>query len=457
MAHSRKSKSSNFLACIEEVLHTHVKQDNHLIVALSGGIDSVVLLDTLIKLSKPWKFNLSAVHVDHGISENSTHWREFCSQLCSTQNIPISITRLIVKKEQGMSLEALARDARYQVFNDLKADYVVLAQHLDDQAETLLLQLLRGAGVKGLAAMPVIRKQTLDSAPQILRPLLQVSRYEIEDYAHQNQLKWIVDESNDNTFFNRNFLRHEIFPLLKERYPSYQATFSRASHHLAEASHLLDDLAILDEKTCVRDNKLQIDGLSQLSHSRAKNLLRFTFSQHGVTLPSAAKLENILHQLVTSSADTKLQIPLDDLEIRCFKGDVNIIPKKIAPHVKLQCTWQGEQQLTLDPLNGLIKFKEKKDEGIDLQKLTQHPVTIRLRLGGEHFRPDSKRPRRSLKKLLQEAAIPPWERSVLPLLFSGEQLVWVPGIGIDCNFQVAPGKFGLKPTWHPNAAINTDN
>lgn len=450
MAHSRKSKSNSLLDHLEETLHAHVKPNDHLIVALSGGIDSVVLLDALVNYSKPMRFSLSAVHVNHGISENASYWSEFCSQLCSTINVPISFTQLNVKGALGQSLEAAARDARYQVFNHLTADYVVLAQHKDDQAETLFLQLLRGAGVKGLAAMPVIRKQVSDTAPQILRPLLQVSRREIENYANQNQLSWVEDESNENTRFNRNFLRHEIFPQLKKRYPSYKTTFSRTSRHLAEASGLLDELATLDKNNCSQADKLQIDRLAQLSLPRAKNLLRFIFSQQGVTLPSTVKLENLLHQLLSSRSDNKLKIPLDNLEIRCYQGAINIIPKKIAFHEKLLVTWRGEEQLALKQLNGFINFEHTKDTGINLQKLSQHPVTIRLRHGGEHFQPHSKRPRRSLKNMLYEAAIPPWERSTLPLLFSGKQLVWVPGIGIDCEFQVIPGEFGLNPTWQLN-------
>jgi len=450
MAHLRKPKSNNIIDSTKAVLSKYIKQDGHVIVALSGGIDSIVLLDMLNSLSKPMQFTLAAVHVDHGISQNAGQWCKFCCNLCRTLHIPITITHLKIRKEPGISLEASARYARYQVFNHLLADYVVLGQHQDDQAETLLLQLLRGAGARGLAAMPVARKQETDKAPQILRPMLDVSRSSIQQYAEEKKLNWINDESNENITFDRNFLRHEIFPLLKKRYPTYQKTFLRTSRHLAEASHLLDELAELDNKKCMIGGKLQIECLRKLSRPRAKNLLRYTLSQQGISQPSTKKITDILQQFLTAGTDTKLHIPSGNIEFRCYKGTVNILPRRVIPDNDLLFIWHGEERLILNQLNGSIKFSPKKNSGIDPEKLNKNLVTIRLRSGGERFRPDCKRPRRRLKNLFQEALIPPWERNALPLLFCGEQLVWTPGIGIECEFQTNPGETGLVPTWEPD-------
>lgn len=427
----------------------HIKPGNHLIIALSGGVDSVVLLHILAVLSRQMQFTLSAVHVNHGISSNAMIWSRFCCSLCHAYDISIYIAYLQIRKEPSMSLEAIAREERYRIFNRIQGDYVVLAQHLDDQAETLLLQLLRGAGVKGLSAMPVVRKQISDAAPKILRPLLEIPRDRIETYARQNKLNWINDESNNSIVFNRNFLRHEILPLLRKRYPNYPKTLLRTSRHLSEASVLLDELAAIDRENCLVSGKLQVDRIRKLSFPRAKNLLRCILLQQGVNLPSAVKLESILLQLLSAHIDSQPHISLGDHEIRCYKGAIYILPGRKFFQQPKQYIWHGESSLALPCLSGTIHFRQVKDQGISQRKIMNVPMVVRMRLGGERFMPACNRPRRSLKNLLQEASIPPWERNAMPLLFCGERLIWVPGIGIDCEFQVKSGEFGVLPIWNP--------
>jgi tRNA(Ile)-lysidine synthase len=281
MASSRKLKLSSLPIRVEEILRGQIEPGNHLIVALSGGMDSVVLIDLLSKLSAKMQFTLSAVHIDHGISVNSNGWTQFSRKLCRSLSIPLKTTKLKLKRGPGVNLESVARDARYQVFSSLRADYVVLAQHLDDQAETLLLQLLRGSGARGLSAMPMVRSQSTGigdhastPSPRILRPLLEIPQSEIESYAEEHQLSWIIDESNADTSFDRNFLRHEILPILGERFPSYRTTFMRTSRHLSEASSLMDELAESDSERCTLSGKIQVEGLRTLTLPRAKNLLR---------------------------------------------------------------------------------------------------------------------------------------------------------------------------------------
>jgi tRNA(Ile)-lysidine synthase len=475
MANSRKPKSNSISREVENVLREQIQRGDRLAVALSGGLDSVVLLDLLAPVSVEMQFSLSAIHVNHGISANTDKWSEFCRNLCRSRSIPLEIAELKIRREPGVSLEALARDERYRIFEKIKADYVVLAQHLDDQAETLLLQLLRGAGVKGLGAMPVVRNLTqgnskqeseirndksepLDDRPRILRPLLDVSRREIEDYARENELQWVTDESNEDVSFDRNFLRHEFFPLLEKRFPSYRTTFLRASRHMAEASTLLDELAEADSRECIVPGKLHIEDLRKLSFPRARNLLRYTLAQQGMILPSTIKLEEILRQLLSSRPDAKLRVVFGNAEVRCFKGVVHVRNREIPgpdglPTVDWQVPWHGEKQLVIAELGGTLIFAHDSGMGINLQKLSGHPVTIRPRHGGERLRPDCKRPRRSLKNLLREASLPPWEREMLPLIFSGEHLVCVPGIGVNSDFQAAAGEPGLVIQWQSDAQL----
>ncbi|MGZ0019438.1 tRNA lysidine(34) synthetase TilS [Nitrosomonas sp. wSCUT-2] len=450
MAHSRKSKSTSLLCHVQEALHTHIRPNDRLAIALSGGVDSVVLLHVLSKLSAEIPLSLTAVHVNHGISRNALLWSQFCSDLCRSYGIPIDIANLNLKKEPGVSLEALARDERYRIFSRTQADHVVLAHHLDDQAETLLLQLLRGAGIKGLSGMPWIRRQPDVAAPQLLRPFLEVTRDQIEAYARQHRLNWIYDESNDSVTYNRNFLRHEILPVLKKRYPGYGKTLLRTSRHLSEASQLLDELAEIDSANCLAAGKLAIDKMRLLSFSRAKNLLRYTLSQQNLPLPSAVKLEDILKQLLSSSADSQIHIRFGDAAIRCFKGLVHIFPEEVtlqAPRPS-QFIWQGQLPMILTHLGGTVRLTETESQGIDPQKILNQSVSLRTRQGGEHFKPACNRPTRRLKNLLQEASIPPWQRRTMPLLFCNDQLIWVPGIGIECNFQVKSGETGILPIWN---------
>lgn len=451
MGHSRKSKPNNPFTAAQQILQTHIQPGQHLAVALSGGVDSVVLLHILARLSDMMHFSLSAVHVHHGISRNAGLWSQFCCNLCHSLDVPIYVAYLQIRKENGLSLEAVAREQRYQVFNRSYGDFVVLAQHRDDQAETLMLQLLRGAGVRGLSAMPIIRKQSRQAAPQILRPLLHVSRHSIETYARHNHLNWIDDESNDSTAYNRNFLRHEIFPRLSQRYPNYSATLQRASEHLSESLLLLDELAIIDSAQCLQADKLIVDQLRSLSPSRAKNLLRHILIKQGAALPSSAKLEELLQQLSAVQADNRIQIRFGRTEIRCFKGLVHILINRATFHRTDETyPWFGESELVLPQTGDTIRFDKTTGTGLCAVKLSTNPVTVRFRQGGERFRPACKRPRRSLKNLMQEAVIPSWNRDTLPLLFCGEQLIWVPGIGIDCEFQVKSDQPGILPVWIPN-------
>lgn len=443
-----KKTPSDLISCIESVLQSRVKPGDRLVVGLSGGVDSVALLDILCELKPRIGFGLAAVHVNHQISPHAPSWAEFCRELCAQRQIPFEVITVDVHNKPGLGLEAAARDARYHAFTCQLAEYVVLAHHQDDQAETALLQLLRGAGVKGMSAMPVSREG--QSGPIILRPLLEISRRELEHYAKARNLSWVEDESNQDIYYARNFLRHEVMPLIAKRFPACRETFSRSARHFAEAARLLDDLARLDAADAIVSARLNTGALQQLDAERAKNLLRYYLSTQGVSMPGAQRLDEMLRQLVSAAEDANVRVRLGAFEIRRYRGEIYVARQLTGIGENFVWEWQGQAQLSLSPFPLQLVSRENVGDGISLSRLRSAPITIRLRQGGERFQPDCKRPRRSLKNLLQEAAVPPWQRERLPLLFCGEQLAWVPDIGVDCAFKATPDELAVSMVLQDN-------
>ena len=253
MASSKKPASSDLLQAVTQRLHAHLTPTRHVTVALSGGVDSVVLLHLLHRARLEKSFNLAVVHVNHQISPHAADWAEFCSTLCATWHIPLVLKTIQVPRRAKAGLEGAARSLRYRAFAELDTDCLLLAQHMDDQAETVLLNLLRGAGVRGAAAMPVVRDQASEISDQasgvgrqekravIVRPLLDIPRAALVAYAKKHRLAWIEDESNAEVAFARNYLRHAVLPVIEQRFPAYRQTLARSAQHFAEADALLDE------------------------------------------------------------------------------------------------------------------------------------------------------------------------------------------------------------------------
>ncbi|MBI2315647.1 MAG: tRNA lysidine(34) synthetase TilS [Betaproteobacteria bacterium] len=448
MASSRNSSSSNLPEKVAAQLRRVLAPGAHLLLGLSGGVDSVVLLAVLAALAAPMQFSLRALHVNHGISPNARRWADFCADLCRRFGVPLQTVAVDLTPLLSLGPEAAARRARYEVLAREDADFVVLAHHRDDQAETLLLQLLRGAGPAGLAAMPAERS-LFGSRARALRPLLAVSRADIEGFARERGLDWIEDESNADTRRQRNFLRHRVLPLVLEQYPAAHETIARAAAHLGEAVAMLDDLARLDTAALEREGALDAIALRGLGAARAKNVLRFACAARGAPPPPAARLEEFWRQLASARAEAALCVDLPQWQLRRHAGLVYLEPRR-APLPRQFCApWNGESALPLLALGGVLRFKPEEGRGLSVGRLGQAPVSVRLRRGGERLRPDCRRPRRTLKNLLQERRIPPWRRARLPLVYCGEELVCAPGIAEDCGWQAAPGEAGLIVTWEP--------
>ena len=419
----------------------------HLALGLSGGLDSVALLSVLLEVAPALQFSLRAVHVNHGISANAGRWAEFCAELCGKSKTPLQIESVEVAAYRDLGLEGAARRARYEVFARVDADFIVLAQHRDDQAETLLLRLLRGAGPRGLAAMSPLRSLAGTRA-RLLRPLLGISRQDIELYARSRGLEWVEDESNADTLRRRNFLRHEVFPLLEQQFPAASVTIARAAAHLAEARDLLDEMAQADLENC-GGSALDIAVLRRLGEARAKNLLRDWCEAQGVQPLSAARTTELLRQLRESGSDSRVSLEGRGWTLLRYRDRLHLEPAAAAVERDFSETWDGGNALPLLALGGVLKFKPEEGRGLSLAKLRENPVTVRVRRGGERLQPDHRRPRRTLKNLFQERGVPPWHRDRLPLLFCGEHLVSVPGIGDACEFRAAPREAGLIVTWEP--------
>jgi tRNA(Ile)-lysidine synthase len=392
MASSRKRPSAKGLA----------RSARAIAVGLSGGVDSVVLLHQL--KDRP----VSAIHVHHGLSPNADAWAGFCRALCRRWGVPLTVKRVRVRRA-GRGLEAAARDARYDAFKEIDAEVIALAHNLDDQAETVLMNLLRGAGARGASGMA---ERSRLGSKILLRPLLGTSREEIVAYAREHDLEWIEDESNADEALTRNFIRRTIGPLLEKKFPKWKESFGRAARHFSKKEIGKEDL------------------------------LRQYLRSKGLKAPSEAKLLEMLKQLASGAPRIKLRH--DGATLRTYRGKLFLDPalsSRFSPQ-----EWSGEPRLKLPELGGELRFRKARGKGIALE---HQPLSVRLRAGGERLQPDPRRPRRTLKNLFQEAGVPPWQRERLPLLFRGDELVWVPGLGIDARFQAARGAQGLVPEWRP--------
>jgi len=400
---SKKTKSPSLLDLVDKAfvsLLESQKKIKSMTVALSGGVDSVVLLHLLHQLQKTHHFTLKVSHVHHGLSKNADKWVKFCEKLCTKLSVPLDVHYIKLPQKKSLGIEGEARRLRYEKLLQSKTDLVVLAHHEDDQAETFLIQLIRGAGVKGLSSMA-----HFDDSRRLWRPLLSTSRTDIESYAKKHQLKWIEDESNQNTDFDRNFIRSKVLPILKNRFSYIIKVISRSTSHLAEAQYLLDDLAKIDLKNYLKSNnykhKLQVKTLDKLSNSRAKNVLRFWLEINDQLMPSKDLLDELLRQVLTAKKDATIKIQLSkDFEIRRYKDEVYIVKKNLQTRKNYEIIWQGESEILL-PNGAQLIFKKVKGRGISFKLLNDQKLKIRNRQGGEFFKPDSKRPTKKIKQLLR--------------------------------------------------------
>ncbi len=383
------------------------------VVGLSGGVDSVVLLHLLKARAARGGFSLRALHVHHGLSPNADRWAAQCRGFCRRLGVPLSVVKAKVRRT-GQGLEAAAREARYNAFRKAKGEVLALAHQLDDQAETVLMNLLRGAGLRGASGMPLVASL---GKKMLVRPLLGVPREAITAYARAHGLQWVEDESNRDESLARNFVRRRVGPVLAKRFPRWREALARAARHFAQRE------------------------------VQASDLLRAFLRERGLRAPSEARLAEMLRQLAGSGAGTELRH--DGAHLRLYRDQVFVLGlEPLGPFAPVR--WNGEKRLALPALGGELRFRRKRGGGFSLPG--KQGIEIRLRAGGERLQPDPRRPHRTLKNLFQEAGIPPWRRERLPLLYCGERLVCVPGLGVDAAFQPPAGGSGWLAEWHQISA-----
>ncbi len=418
-------------------------------VALSGGLDSSVLLHAMASLrDRGAGWNLSAIHVHHGLNQHADDWVDFCQQICQQLNIPCEIIHVDATPVTGESPEATARQLRYQAIAErvYEGDAVLTAHHQDDQAETLLLQLMRGSGIPGLAAMP---SKTEFSKGLLLRPLLAFTRQQIRQYALQHNIDWVEDSSNEETHYDRNYMRHEVLPALLSRWPGTMTNLNRTAAHMADASSLLDDLGSQDLQTLRSADRSMIDlnELKKLSPARQRNVLRFWLRDLQLPVPSQAQMQQILMEVFAARVDSSPCIRWPGVEVRRYREQLFAMPGMLAFSGDDIQAWDMTTALTIKG-SGVLQVQPVQGRGISASLCGSKQLSIRFRQGGERIHLAGRGHQHDLKKLFQEAGIPPWVRERTPILFQGDTIVAVPGLGESASVQASSDQQGLLLDWH---------
>ncbi|MFT4938793.1 MAG: tRNA(Ile)-lysidine synthase [Paraglaciecola sp.] len=411
----------------KKLLLTSKNASAKFIVAYSGGLDSHVLLHAMASLREQFGFSLAAIHIHHGLSQNADLWQLHCEQVCSELAVPLQSARVKVQKASRQSLEALARELRYQKLTELAPQYsvVMLAQHQDDQLETVLLQLKRGAGPKGLAGMAnqwsaVAKDDSL--LTEYLRPMLDVSQKQILAYAKTHKLSWQEDESNQNIDFERNFLRHQVLPILTERWPELAGSVSRSARLCAQQQELLDEIS-LQKLSDLRssNNSLDINKLLLLSDAWQLQVVRVWLAEQQIQSPSQAVLEQLKAELFEASDDANPIIRWQDWQFRRFYQQLYVLAIS-ADLSGVTIPWDGQASIVLPQGLGQLVFQPCTDINIkpDIKPclLDKNAGEINIRFGGygDKFKPAGQANSKPLKQWFKVWKIPPWERNRIAII-----------------------------------------
>jgi tRNA(Ile)-lysidine synthase len=383
------------------------------------------------------------VHIDHGLQPVSGAWSEHCRKTCVALQIPCVVERIEVRPQGEESTEAAARRLRYQrlAAHMQPGDVLLTAHHENDQAETVLLALLRGTGAHGLAAMPALA----DFGPgRHARPLLEFPRAALASYAKAEGLTWIDDLSNQDPGMSRNFLRAQVLPLLTSRWPAAARTLARAATNSADTAQLLDEIATADLTVCATQKNLSVPALRRFSDARRRNIVRFWIRTNGFYPPSSQHLDQILALVERPPESGAACVDWPGTEVHCYRDELVVRTRTAAPDPHMAFAWELTRALEIPDIGWRLRAVPVTGEGLSQSHLSKTTVTVRLRQGGEIFRLAGHAHHHKLKKLLQEAGVPPWERERLPLIYAGEELAAVGDRWICAPFAAQAGEPGWR-------------
>lgn len=411
-------------------------QRSRVVVALSGGMDSVVLLHVIAQLRQECAFELSAIHVHHGLSPNADQWAAFCQSICEPLGVPCQVVRVTLADATGQGVERAAREARYAAFMAINGDILCLAHHQNDRAETLLLNLFRGAGVQGLAGAPDQRQL---GGKSLLRPFIDIPRADLRAWANAHRLQWIEDESNRDLRFRRNYLRHRVLPAVSEQFPGVVRVLARTAALMQEQSVLLDRLARQDAQACRNDaGHLSVCRLQALPAAAVKNLLRVALVKAGLQIPAAVRLETLTHQLMGARPESEIFVRMGSVGVHVWRDQIWL---DHAMDHNLRASQPIEPGHQAWPDGTLVCHAQAIPPGLTLVAIGQ----------GQRFHPRG-RCRGPLGELLRERGLPPWVRPRLPGLWSEGALVWVAGLGWAQGATVS-GWAENEVVWQPSPTV----
>lgn len=415
-------------------------------IAYSGGLDSHVLLHVLASIQNKIKSKLIAVHINHGISNDADLWVKHCQRICEDLVIEFQTFSVDLSHKSDKGTEAFAREKRYEVLGNLISshDLLLTAHHMDDQVETILLQLMRGSGPDGLVGMPQAREF---SKGILLRPLLDYSREKIRDYALSESLSWVEDESNKSNKYDRNFLRNRIIPELITRWPGALKTIQRAARHQAEARSLINEISRCDLDVVCESiyTKVDISRFNNLSGIRKKNVLRAWIKKNKLDMPDAQIIEKIIAEVIHANTDRNPCVKWKGGEVRRYRGYLYIMKLLPAHDVGLRKLWDLDESLKLT--SGYLKAVSGKGSGIKKDMLSNDIVEIRYRQGGEQIRPSGRVETHELKKLFQAQGILPWLRDRIPLIYHKNELIAVADLWVESKYAATEDEATWQIIW----------